>query len=74
MNATHEPIQVYVGTYAKYNSGSIEGAWLDCEDYSSKMDTFFIHTDFMPGNSRPVMQPKPVPSRENAEDRKTQRG
>lgn len=27
-------IQVYVGTYAKYNSGSIAGAWLDLEDYS----------------------------------------
>ena len=36
MNATHEPIQVYVGTYAKYNSGSIEGAWLDAEDYNNK--------------------------------------
>ena len=26
--------KIYVGTYAKYNDGSIEGAWLDCEDYS----------------------------------------
>lgn len=26
--------RVYVGTYAKYNSGSIEGDWLDLEDYS----------------------------------------
>lgn len=25
---------IYVGTYAKYNNGSIEGAWLDCEDYA----------------------------------------
>ncbi len=25
---------IYVGTYARYNNGSIEGAWLDCEDYS----------------------------------------
>jgi antirestriction protein len=25
--------RVYVGTYAKYNSGSIAGAWLDLEDY-----------------------------------------
>ena len=33
---TNTVAQVYVGTYAKYNSGSIEGAWLDCEDYSSK--------------------------------------
>lgn len=25
---------VYVGTYAKYNNGSIKGAWLKLEDYS----------------------------------------
>ena len=28
--------KIYVGTYAKYNGGSIQGAWLDAEDYSSK--------------------------------------
>jgi antirestriction protein len=27
--------QIYVGTYAKYNAGSIAGAWLDLSDYSS---------------------------------------
>lgn len=31
--------RVYVGTYAKYNSGSIKGAWLDLDDYSDK-DSF----------------------------------
>lgn len=41
--------RVYVGTYAKYNSGSIKGAWLDLEDYSDK-DTFLaaceeLHSD-----------------------------
>lgn len=30
--------KIYVGTYAKYNAGSIEGAWLDCEDYSSAQE------------------------------------
>ncbi len=25
--------RLYVGTYAKYNNGSIEGKWLDLEDY-----------------------------------------
>lgn len=29
---------VYVGTYAKYNNGSIEGAWLDLEDYRNKFE------------------------------------
>jgi len=28
--------RIYVGTYAKYNSGSIAGKWLDLEDYSDK--------------------------------------
>lgn len=28
--------RVYVGTYAKYNNGSIAGAWLDLEDYPDK--------------------------------------
>lgn len=27
---------IYVGTYAKYNAGSIEGKWLDPEDYADK--------------------------------------
>lgn len=34
-HTTYTP-RVYVGTYAKYNSGSIEGAWLDLEDYTDK--------------------------------------
>lgn len=28
--------KVYVGTYGKYNNGSIAGAWLDLTDYSCK--------------------------------------
>jgi antirestriction protein len=28
--------RVYVGTYGKYNSGSIAGKWLDLEDYADK--------------------------------------
>lgn len=28
--------RVYVGTYAKYNSGSIKGKWLDLTDYADK--------------------------------------
>ena len=28
--------RIYVGTYAKYNNGSIEGGWLDLDDYSDK--------------------------------------
>ena len=32
--------RICVGTYAKYNNGSIAGAWLDLEDYSSR-DEFY---------------------------------
>jgi|SRR5262245_28318621 len=28
--------RIYVGTYAKYNSGSIAGKWLDLENYGDK--------------------------------------
>jgi len=30
--------KVYVGTYAKYNSGSLDGAWLDLADYPTYDD------------------------------------
>ncbi|MCC8034359.1 MAG: antirestriction protein ArdA [Rikenellaceae bacterium] len=41
--------RVYVGTYAKYNDGSIYGKWLDLSDYSDK-DEFYeacrqLHSD-----------------------------
>ena len=29
-------IKLYVGTYGKYNNGSIEGAWMTLNDYSDK--------------------------------------
>jgi len=37
--ATATRTAVYVGTYAKYNNGSIEGKWMDLEEYSDK-ETF----------------------------------
>jgi antirestriction protein len=41
--------RVYVGTYAKYNGGSIKGAWLDLDDYDDR-DAFYeaakaLHAD-----------------------------
>jgi antirestriction protein len=32
--------RVYVGTYAKYNNGSIQGAWLDLDDYTDRADFY----------------------------------
>lgn len=34
--------RLYVGTYAKYNNGSIEGAWIDLSDFSDA-DDFMEH-------------------------------
>lgn len=31
---------IYVGTYAKYNSGSIAGAWLDTTDYADRAEFY----------------------------------
>lgn len=32
--------RIYVGTYAKYNNGSIYGKWLDLSDYSDKEEFY----------------------------------
>lgn len=32
--------KIYVGTYSKYNNGSIAGAWLDLSDYSGKEEFY----------------------------------
>lgn len=41
--------RLYVGTYAKYNEGSIDGAWLDLEDYNTPEDfleaCYELHSD-----------------------------
>ena len=44
-----DKIAVYVGTYAKYNNGSLEGEWVDLDDYDN-YDDFIkkcldIHSD-----------------------------
>jgi antirestriction protein len=38
MTTNTTEFRVYVGTYAKYTEGSIEGAWLDLADYAGKAD------------------------------------
>lgn len=35
-----ESARIYVGTYAKYNNGSIAGAWLDLENFDTKSDFY----------------------------------
>jgi antirestriction protein len=41
--------KIYVGTYGKYNAGSIKGGWLDLEDYNSKQEfidaCYKLHAD-----------------------------
>jgi len=36
MNTTTNTPRVYVGTYAKYNDGSIEGEWIDLEGHDAE--------------------------------------
>lgn len=43
-------IQVYVSTYAKYNSGSLKGAWVDLEQFAGNEEGFLefiaeLHND-----------------------------
>lgn len=38
--ANFREARVYVGTYRKYNEGSIEGEWLDLADYSDKHEFY----------------------------------
>ena len=42
--ATLSEARVYVGTYGKYNNGSLFGAWLDLSDYSGTIRTRKIFT------------------------------
>ncbi|HMP91047.1 MAG TPA: antirestriction protein ArdA, partial [Kiritimatiellia bacterium] len=35
MNTTTNTPRVYVGTYAKYNDGSIAGEWIDLEGHDA---------------------------------------
>ena len=41
--------KIYVGTYGKYNAGSIKGEWLDLEDYANKQEfidaCYKLHAD-----------------------------
>lgn len=36
MTTEASPARIYCGTYAKYNNGSIQGAWIDLDDHSDK--------------------------------------
>ena len=42
-------MKLYVGTYAKYNNGSIAGRWMDVEDYADADDFYAacreLHSD-----------------------------
>lgn len=46
-------MKVYVGTYRRYNSGSLKGAWLDITDYSDKSEFFEACKKLHAGESDP---------------------
>lgn len=49
MSTTTTAARIYCGTYAKYNCGSIAGAWLDLSDYAGRDELlaacFDLHKD-----------------------------
>ena len=45
--------RVYVGTYGKYNSGSITGKWLDLEDYTDSEDFYAACKELHKGEHDP---------------------
>jgi antirestriction protein len=54
MKATNlNQAQIYVGTYAKYNNGSIAGGWLDLSDYSNKDEFLQACAELHPDEADP---------------------
>lgn len=45
--------RIYVGTYGKYNSGSLYGAWLDLADYSGKEEFYDACAELHKGEHDP---------------------
>ncbi|MGC9983128.1 MAG: antirestriction protein ArdA [Polyangia bacterium] len=45
--------RVYVGTYGKYNNGSIEGAWLNLADYANKEEFYAACAKLHSGEADP---------------------
>lgn len=43
--------KVYVGTYAKYNAGSLDGKWFDLDDYTDKDDFLEACQDYHDRNN-----------------------
>jgi antirestriction protein len=54
-NMNTEAPAVYVGTYAKYNAGSIKGAWLKLEDYADREDFLAACADLHKDESDPEL-------------------
>jgi antirestriction protein len=47
--------RIYVGTYAKYNNGSITGGWLNCDDYSTHSEFITAACELHMGESDPEL-------------------
>ena len=55
MSAAHDLMTVYVSTYASYNSGSLRGAWVDLEQFSSKEEFLEHCRDMFPDEGDPEL-------------------
>ena len=48
-----ETPKIYVGTYAKYNNGSIAGGWLDLDDYTDRDEFYQACRELHPDENDP---------------------
>lgn len=52
-NTDYTAPAVYVGTYGKYNNGSLHGAWLNLTDYSDQSEFYEACAELHKGESDP---------------------
>ena len=53
---------IYVGTYGKYNCGSLDGKWFDLEDYADKEEFFEACQEFHDRNNPVDDDGDPIPA------------
>ena len=55
-------MRIYVGTYAKYNSGSLDGKWFDLDDYADRDEFYEACQAFHDRNNPKDEDGDPIPS------------
>ena len=63
---TQDAPRIYVGTYRKYNNGSIAGKWLELEDYAGLTDNHVWKRTREWGPKKPKAKPTEAEESGNA--------